>query len=404
MHFEPLIALDNTAQAFVNKSNQQLKKAYYLFRLMNQGELVKIGIRLTLLAVKLKLPIKSLLKATIFEQFVGGETLADTSRIIKNLADHGVQVILDYGAEGKETEADFDRIKDEFIRVINHAAQHSTVPLIGIKVTGLARFELLEKLNKSVSISPDKIQIDTSSLTQAEREEWGNVMQRLWAICEVASRQKIGILIDAEESWIQDTVDGVTMQLMEVYNKGKVVVFNTLQLYRHDRLDFLKHSYAVADQLNFLLGAKIVRGAYMEKERKRAAERNEPTVIQPDKEASDRDFNLAIDFCIQHLDQISLIIASHNEYSTQYALQLLQESELPFNHPHIHFSQLYGMSDNITFNLAKAGVNVSKYLPYGPVDDVIPYLMRRAQENSSVAGQTSRELFLIQKEMKRRGI
>jgi proline dehydrogenase len=223
-------------------------------------------------------------------------------------------------------------------------------------------------------------------------------------ICTIAAEKKVGVLVDAEESWIQDPVDALTLLMMREYNKKDLVVYNTIQLYRHDRLEFLKKCYRAAEEKNFLLGAKLVRGAYMEKERRRAAEKDYPSPIQPDKESTDKDYNGALTFCMEHIDRIGVIIASHNEHSNLLTTQLLQEKDLPFNHSHLHFSQLYGMSDNITFNLAKAGCSVSKYLPFGPIKDVVPYLMRRAQENTSVGGQTSRELSLIKKELKRRAI
>ncbi|RRA98159.1 proline dehydrogenase [Larkinella rosea] len=402
MKIKSIVPLDNTADAFAYKSDTQLRKANALFYLMNQNWLVKLGAKLTELAVQWRLPVKSLIRSTIFEQFVGGETLDETTGLIEKLNQFNVKVILDYGAEGKATEADFDTIKEEFIRVITYASNRPNVPLIGIKITALARFELLEKLNELALVSRFNTVIDTSPLTAAEKQEWDRVVRRTVEICTAAAQKGIGILIDAEESWIQNTIDALTMEIMLAFNKEKAVVFNTIQLYRHDRLDFLKLSHALASKNGAFLGAKIVRGAYMEKERKRAQERQETVLIQPDKAACDVDFNKAIDFCIDHLDTVSLIVASHNEYSVQYAVNLLRARYFPLDHPHVHFSQLYGMSDHITFNLAKAGCQVSKYLPYGPIADVIPYLMRRAQENSSVAGQTSRELFLIRKEIRRR--
>ena len=240
-------------------------------------------------------------------------------------------------------------------------------------------------------------------LNNEEQEEWHRVRVRMLRICETAAAKKIGVLVDAEETWIQDPVDALTMLMMDTFNKNRVVIYNTIQLYRHDRLQFLKHSYEASVERDFVLGAKLVRGAYMEKERNRAIELGYPSPIQPDKETCDKDYNEAVKFSVEHLNKIAVIVASHNEYSNLLTTQLLQQKNLPLNHPHVHFSQLYGMSDNITFNLAKAGCSVSKYLPFGPIKDVIPYLMRRAQENSSVAGQTGRELGLIKKEIKRRG-
>ncbi len=277
---------------------------------------------------------------------------------------------------------------------------------MSIKVTGFARFSLLEKLDAMMHEGEGTLMkrflSSVEKLGAEEKEEWHRVRHRMMRICETASNQQTGVLVDAEETWIQDPVDAITMLMMDTFNKGRSVVYNTIQHYRHDRLQFLKDSYEAAAERNFILGAKLVRGAYMEKERKRADEKGYPSPIQPDKKSTDRDYNAGLEFCIEHLDRIALIVASHNEYSNLYATQLLQQKGLPLDHPHIHWSQLYGMSDNITFNLAHAGCSVSKYLPFGPIKDVVPYLMRRAQENTSVKGQTGRELNLIKRELKRR--
>jgi proline dehydrogenase len=279
---------------------------------------------------------------------------------------------------------------------------------MSVKVTGFARFGLLEKLDGAMKAGTGSLMKRYTKalegLTGSEREEWQRVSQRMQQICRVGADRNVGVLVDAEETWIQDPVDVLTILMMEQFNRGRVVVYNTIQLYRWDRLGFLKDSYEAAEQRDYILGANLVRGAYMEKERKRAEEMGYASPIQADKEATDRDYNLGVEFCIAHLERIALIVATHNEYSNLYAVEQLLGRGLPLSHPHIHFSQLYGMSDNITFNLAKAGCAVSKYLPFGPIRDVIPYLMRRAQENSSVSGQTGRELGLIKKEMKRRGI
>ena len=398
-----MISFDNTEVAFAYKTNKELKKAAFLFSSMDIGWLVKWGTRLTPWAIKANLPINGLIRNTIFKQFVGGETLQETARIADKLSQFNVQVILDYGVEGKVGEENFDHAADEFIKVIQYAATQPNIPFMSIKVTGFIRFGLLEKLDAAAdSRSGVEGRIYSNVLNADEKEEWERAMNRLIKICEAAQRNNVGVLVDAEETWIQDPVDAITMQMMERYNKTKVVVYNTLQLYRHDRLQFLKDSLEEAQKKDFILGAKLVRGAYMEKERKRAAAMAYPSPIQPDKESTDRDFNTAIEFCIEHLDKLFLIVASHNEYSNMYTTQLLQQKGLPLNHSRVHFSQLLGMSDNITFNLAKAGCSVSKYLPFGPLNDVIPYLMRRAQENSSVSGHTGRELQLIKKELKRR--
>ena len=401
------ISFDNTEYAFAAKSDGELKKASFLFGVMGKAWLVNAGLKITPLAIKWKIPFtKTVIRQTIFKQFVGGETLEETAEVVNKLEHYNVQVILDYGVEGKEGEDNFDHARDEFIRVIDYAETQPNIPFMSIKVTGFARFSLLEKLDNAMSKAEGTLMKRylnaVESLSDQEKEEWHRVRLRMQQLCDEANKKNIGILVDAEETWIQDPVDALTILMMDVFNKEKVVVYNTIQLYRHDRLKFLKDSYDAAVERSFILGAKLVRGAYMEKERNRAIEVGYPSPIQSTKENTDTDYNAAVEFCIEHIDKIAVIVASHNEYSNLYSTQLLDKKHLPHNHPHIHFSQLYGMSDNITFNLAKSGCSVSKYLPFGPIKDVIPYLMRRAQENSSVSGQTGRELTLIKKELLRR--
>jgi proline dehydrogenase len=405
----PVISFDNTENAFAYKTDGELKRARFLFNSMTYAWLVNIGTRRYSMGHSYRHPIKGLIRKTIFKQFVGGETLEETASVAKKLGEFGVEVILDYGVEGGEhSEAAFDHATDEFIRVIKYAGTQANIPYMSVKITGIARFGLLEKLDHSVEVNAGSLMKRFSkaveSLTEDEKTEWLKVQNRLLRICKTAAEKNVGVFIDAEETWIQDPIDVITILMMEQFNKSEVVVYNTLQLYRHDRLQFLKDSYEAAVQRNFILGAKIVRGAYMEKERKRAEQMNYPSPIQPDKDATDKDFNEAIRFCIDHIDRIAVVVASHNEYSNLLTTELLKQKGLLFSHPHVHFSQLYGMSDNITFNLAIAGCHVSKYLPFGPIKDVIPYLMRRAQENTSVKGQTGRELALIKKEMKRRDL
>ena len=402
------ISFENTEIAFAPKSNADLKKAHILFSSMGKPWLVNFGLKFMPLAIKWHLPFtKTIIQNTIFQQFVGGETLEETASVAQKLANHKVEVILDYGVEGGEDgEKEFNYAANEFNNVITYAATQPNIPFMSIKVTGFARFSLLEKLDAEMHKAEGSLMkrylYVTHNLSIADKIEWQNVRNRLVQICENAAQKNIGVLVDAEESWIQDPVDALTILMMDVFNKNKATVFNTIQLYRHDRLAFLKDCYEATLERGFILGAKLVRGAYMEKERKRASELNYPSPIQPNKERTDKDYNEAVEFCITHLDRISTIVASHNEYSNLLATQLLQKNKLDLKNRHIHFSQLYGMSDNITFNLAKAGCSVSKYLPFGPIKDVIPYLMRRAQENSSVAGQTGRELSLLSKEITRR--
>ncbi|TDE14505.1 proline dehydrogenase family protein [Dyadobacter psychrotolerans] len=395
---------EDSEHAFAYKSDGQLRKAYWLFKMMKFNWLISFGTNFILAAIKWRLPVIGILKNTLYSQFVGGETLEKATPVVNKLGNYDVDVILDYGAEAKEGEANFDLAKEEFIKAIRYSATQTSIPFISLKITALARFELLEKLNSSVTINPGAIAVDARKLTFEENKEWQNVLDRTYAICEAALNLNLGVLIDAEESWIQNTIDGVVMLAMNAYNQKQVTVYNTIQLYRSDKLDFLQLSHRTARQHSFLLGVKLVRGAYMEKERAWAQEKNQKSPIQPDKSATDADFNKAIDFCFNHLENTSVVVATHNEYSNLHALSILQGRQMGQANKHVHFSQLYGMSDNITFNLAKEGYNVSKYLPYGSVADVIPYLLRRAQENSSVAGQTGRELFLLGKEMDRRGL
>ena len=390
------LSFENTEIAFAHLSDQDLKSARFLFKSMSYPWLVQMGSRLTPFIMKTGLPVHGLIKKTIFKQFVGGETLEETAQVGKTLSQFGVKVILDYGVEGKEGEAAFDIATEEFLRVIEYAATQANIPYISIKVTGLARFGLLQTLNEAPRLRSGIHD------NEVEKDEWEAVRGRMYSICEVAAEKNIGVLIDAEESWIQDPVDRLCIEMMQAFNKEKAVVFNTIQLYRHDRLSFLKMSYEICKQQGIILGIKLVRGAYMEKERERAAAYGYESPIQPDKAATDRDFDAAVDFCLAHLENISVVIASHNEKSNMLAAASMDARGISKQHPHVHFSQLYGMSDPITFNMAKDGFQVSKYLPFGPIRDVIPYLMRRAQENSSVSGQTGRELSLLTREIARR--
>jgi proline dehydrogenase len=390
------ISFENTQNAFAYKSTKALKRAKLLFGFMGYPTLVQMGTRLVPTLLKAGLPIKGIIRNTIFKQFVGGETLAETIPVAQMLAEHNVDVILDYGVEGKEGEESFDHATQVFIDVINHAASQKNIPFISIKVTGLASHELLQTLHEAPRLRSG---IHDNEMEQAA---WDRVRERMYAICEAAAEKNIGVLVDAEESWIQDPIDRLTMEMMAEFNKQKAVVFNTIQLYRHDRLHFLRISHQIAEAQGFVLGLKLVRGAYMEKERAVALKKNKQSPIQISKEATDADYDEAVRFCMDHIHSTAVIIASHNEQSNLLGAKLLDEMMLPHNHPHVHFSQLYGMSDTITFNLAKEGFNVSKYLPFGPIQDVIPYLMRRAQENTSVSGQTGRELLQLKRELARR--
>ncbi len=386
----PDIDFRNTEIAFASKSNNDLKKMARLFGMMNSPWLVSIGSRLGLAAFKMRLPITPLVKSTIFDQFCGGTTLLECQPTVNNLYQNNILTILDYGAEAKQTEKDFNATMREAIRGIKFANENDSVPVVSVKVTGLARFALLEKLQAG------------KKLNKAEQEEYSNVKKRVNSICHVASEHNVSVFIDAEESWIQDTIDFFVGAMMARYNKKRAVVYNTFQMYRHDRFEFLKKSYELAQKEGYILGAKLVRGAYMEKEYKRAEELGYKTPIQPSKAATDRDYNRGIKFCVEHYESIAFCNASHNEESTLFMAELIEQAGLPKIHPHLNFCQLYGMGDHISFNLAQAGYCVAKYVPYGPVKDVVPYLIRRAQENTAVVGDMSRELGFIKQEMKRR--
>ena len=392
MEIRPQPSLDNTEIAFGGKSNAELKRAYWLFKLIGNPALVVAGRVFTNIALALRIPIGWVLRGNIFKQFCGGENIGQCRNSVESLGKFNIGTILDYSVEGKESEADFENTKAEIMLTVQEAARSQSIPFSVFKVTGIARFSLLEKVNASAALS-DKEQL-----------EWERVEARVDAICAHAAQYDVPIFIDAEDSWIQDAIDALANKMMAKYNATSAIVYNTVQLYRHDRLAFLKKSHEHAIAQNFFLGVKLVRGAYMEKERARAAEKGYADPIQPNKEASDRDFDLAVTYCLDHIDRISVCAGTHNEKSSLHLAKAIDERNLNRNDKRIYFAQLYGMSDHISFNLSNAGFNVAKYLPYGPIREVIPYLIRRAQENTSVKGQTGRELTLIQGEMKRRKV
>jgi len=386
------INFDNTEIAFRNKSNAELKQAYWLFKIISSNFLTNVGPPITNFLLNIGFPIKGAIKATIFKQFCGGETINDCEHTIEQLHLGKVGTILDYSVEGEDEEEVFDFTCEEIIRTINRADGDPRVPITVFKVTGIGRFALLEKLDAKQSLSP------------AEVEEYDRLKKRCEKICQAAFNKQVPVMIDAEDSWVQDTIDELALELMTRFNKERLIVYNTYQLYRHDKLADLKADYLIAKETGFILGVKMVRGAYMEKERKRAAEMGYPSPIQPDKAATDRDYDESLRFCVQNIDQIGIVCGTHNEESSRLLTALIDENNIPHHHPHVYFAQLLGMSDNLSFNLSDAGYNVAKYVPYGPIKAVMPYLFRRAQENTSVAGQTGRELGLIAKEKTRRRI
>ncbi len=387
---EKKIFFGNTENAFKTKNNKALRRSLFLFKLMGNPALVKLFSKLTLFAIKIGLPIKPLIKSTIYQQFCAGESIEESQATINNLVKSKVGSILDYSVEGKDSIADFDRTKNEVLRIIDIAKGNPAIPYTSIKLTGILRGDLLEKIN---------FQTRLDAKEEAEYDEFCN---RLDTIFVNARANNVPVYIDAEETWLQNAIDKIAEENMRKYNREKAIVLTTLQMYRWDRMDYLQKLIWEARREKFLIGIKLVRGAYMEKENKRAAEKNYKSPIQPSKEKTDEDFDKAVDLCLQNIDIITLCAGTHNEASTLHLIDTMKKLKISNDHPHVYFSQLYGMSDHITFNLADSGYNVTKYLPYGPVKSTLPYLIRRAEENTAIAGQMSRELKLILEEKERR--
>ncbi len=385
-----MLSFENTAVAFAHKSNRELAKAYWLFKIVGSPFMVALGKVLVKFALTLRIPIGWAMRSNIFAQFCGGETIADCAETTRVLDAYNIGTILDYSVEGKESEADFDATAKEILRTVETAHGNAHIPFCVFKTTGIARFALLAKVNAG------------KALSAKEEAEFERVKSRMDQIAKRAHEANTPVFIDAEESWIQDTIDQLVHALMERYNTKRAIVFNTAQLYRHDRLAFLQKAIEAAETKGYHYGVKLVRGAYMEKERDRARDKGYPSPIQPDKASTDRDFDAAVDLCLNKLPHVALCAGTHNEESSLRLARRMDELGIERADPRIFFAQLYGMSDHISFNLSHAGYNVAKYVPYGPIREVIPYLIRRAEENTSVKGQTGRELGLILRERKRR--
>ncbi|WP_373397647.1 proline dehydrogenase family protein [Algoriphagus halophilus] len=390
MPTKPTISFENLEIAFASKTDAELKRTHLVFSLLNNKTLSDIGIALTHFALKLKLPIKWIMKQTMFGHFCGGETIQESIKACESLANYGIEAILDYSVEGKGDEESFEKTTEEIRQTMVASAKTDYMPFGVIKVTGLGDYHPMIKIQAG------------EPLTVEEQEAYDRTKARVDMLCKTAHDLGLKILIDAEESWFQDTVDELTYDAMEKYNKERCVVYNTYQMYRHDMLGRLKKAKETAAQKGYLLGAKLVRGAYMEKEGERAERLKYPSPIQPNKQATDHDYNAAVEFCISNHERVFLMCGSHNENSNLLATALMDKYNIDPKSDQVFFAQLYGMSDNISFNLANAGYRVVKYVPYGPVEKVMPYLTRRAAENSSIAGQSSREFELIKREMKRR--
>ncbi|MEM9855812.1 MAG: proline dehydrogenase family protein [Bacteroidota bacterium] len=390
MQLKSNVSFEDTSIAFQAKSNNALRKANLLFSVVNSPLINKLATGSVKLALRLRLPITSIIKNTVFDHFCGGETIEESTTTIAQLAQFNIGTILDYSVEGEDDERSFDQTRDEIIRTIEEAAKSQHIPFSVFKVTGIANSDLLEKIQKG------------ETLTSGQDKAFERVKNRMQSICELAFNKSVPVLVDAEESWIQNTIDELAYDMMKVFNKDKAIVYNTYQMYRSDMLDNLKRAFHYAAMGGYFLGAKLVRGAYMEKERDRAEAQGYPSPIHTTKRATDEYYDKGLAFCIDNKQRIYVINGSHNEYSNYYLALLMEKYSMPNEDPRVWFAQLYGMSENISFNLAKAGYNVAKYVPYGPVKSVMPYLFRRADENTSVAGQSSRELTLIRKELRRR--
>jgi len=382
----------DTETAFADKSDSELKEKYRLFRLMNSPLLNEVGTRSASFALAIGLPVEWLIKRTIFEQFCGGETIEECQATIDRLGHAGIGAILDYSVEGKFTEADFEYGKEEVIRNLDRAKNDDDIPFAVFKVTGIAPLGTLEKVSGGLEMKA------------SNERKWESTQRRVREICEYAHSIGQPVFIDAEETWIQGAIDSMAIAMMEEFNREQPIVYTTTQMYRHDRLDYLKSAHREAVEKGYIFAVKLVRGAYMEKERERAQEMEYPSPIHPDKRSTDEAYDAAVVYCLENIGEVSFVNGTHNEASTQKMAQIMEDKGLPHDHGHCYFSQLYGMSDNLSYVLADNGYNVSKYVPYGPVKDAVPYLIRRARENTSVTGQMSRELDLINREMKRRGI
>ena len=381
---------NNTKSAFKLKSNAELDRALFLFGMMNRPTIVKAGTFLTNISLKLRLPVETLIKKTIFEQFCGGVTEEDCKPVTREMYDENLHSILDYSVEGKKTEAEFDAAMKKKLSLVEYASKREEISFAMFKPTGIGRFEIWEKVSEKIS------------LTEDEKEEWEQVKKRVDILCNRANELKVRLYADAEETWMQTAADDLMEEMMRKYNKEEVLIFNTFQCYRWDRLEYLKQLHEKGKSEGFKIGAKIVRGAYMEKENARARKLGYSTPICESKEATDVNFNSVLSYCLNHLADISVFIGTHNEVSSYLALQIIEDKGLSIDDERIWFSQLYGMSDHISYNLARRGYNAVKLVPFGPVREVVPYLLRRAQENTSVRGQTGRELSLLREERKRR--
>lgn len=381
---------DDLHVAYADKSNKDLNRAYLLFSLIKSPFLTKLLTKIVKFSIRIGLPIQYIIKATVYRQFCGGTTIHDSKQVVAKLWKSKIGTILDFSAEGKDTTKDFERAKNEILQTILKSKQEESIPFAVFKPTAVASPILLEKISHKETLSAVELQ---------EKQEAYN---RIQEICQSAFDHQVPLFVDAEESWLQDPIDEIVLSMMRKFNLQKAWIFNTLQMYRTDRLAYLEEIHAIAKEEGFFIGIKLVRGAYHAQEMERSEKLQLPCPVHIVKQNTDNDYNLAQKFCVEHLDRIAFCSGTHNEESAAYLTALIQQHNIDKNDKRIIFSQLLGMSDHISYNLAKNGFNIAKYVPYGPVKDVIPYLIRRAEENTSIAGQMGRELSNIIKEQERR--
>ena len=380
----------NTEIAYKLKSNKQLLKTLFIFRLISSRTLVSVFTKIISLSLKLNLPISGILNRTVFKQFCAGIDEKDSIQVVKKLKKLNVNSYMHYASEGIESEKDFDNNFKIIIRTINITKKNTALPFTVFKASSLGKFNLFEK--KSAG----------SALSEIEKQLWNKTIDRIKSCCNHAASQNVRIFIDAEESWIQPIIDEIAESLMEKFNQEKAIIFTTLQMYRKDRLKYLKKIFQNSIKKEYKLGIKLVRGAYMEKENERAYKNGLPSPIFENKIQTDLSFNSALDLILLKIEKCDLFVGTHCEKSIKKILKWMKEKKIANGYSKIWFSQLFGMADHISFNLAFQGYQVVKYVPYGPIKEVVPYLIRRAEENTSVNSQLSKEIYLIKKEMKRR--
>lgn len=374
--------------AFSHYSISQLRRTKVLFKILQNPLVSWFSGFVPHIPILLRLPfVKSLIKHYIFSHFCGGEDWKEVHQSALKLQKQNILSSLDYSVECKQTEQDYETTKKVLLNVLEEAKNLSHIPFCVLKITGLGRFALLEKIHNGQTLSDN------------EKAEWQRVQSRFDSICEKAVDCNTKLLVDAEESWIQKPIDNIVKRAMKRHNQNEPMIYNTYQLYLKAKYEQLKTDWEKAKEKGYILGSKLVRGAYMEKETKRAVKMHLPNPIQPSKAKCDQDFNDSLKFCLKHIDDFGIYIGTHNIESTQKARQLMQEYGIAKSDERVFFSQLLGMREILSYELAQQDYLVSKYTPFGKIAEVIPYLLRRIQENSSVKDQLNDEIKVITREL-----